>query len=312
LRVAFVGKGGSGKSTLAGLFIQKLRSQDEEVLAVDADINQHLAKLIDADLNQDKGLSRSENSSDIKEYLTEENDRVKSPSHVYKTTPPAEGSKLINFNEDDYILSKYGERPDEGTFFLHVGTYEEEGIGTSCYHTDLAVFENILSHLSLEDEWLVTDMVAGTDAFSNTLHAQFDAIFLIVEPTPEGIEVYKQYRKLSKEAGMYENVYLVGNKVIDEEDREYLRENVEDEFLGFMEFSREIKKSRQRGKPVNPEILPENLFEKIREASEKSEMEDEKRLKRIHELHRKYAGQEYVVNAVGDITDQIDEEFSYE
>jgi delta 1-pyrroline-5-carboxylate dehydrogenase len=79
-----------------------------------------------------------------------------------------------------------------------------------------------------------------------------------------------------------------------------------------MKFSREIKKSRQGGKPVNPEMLPENLFEKIREASENSEMEDEKRLKRVHELHRKYAGQEYVVNAVGDITDQIDEEFSYE
>lgn len=312
MRVAFVGKGGSGKSTLAGLFIQNLRAQDEEVLAVDADINQHLAQLIDADLDQDKGLSRSENSSDIKEYLTEENDRVKSPSHVYKTTPPAEGSKLINFHKDDYVLSKYGESPDEGTFFLHVGTYEEDGIGTSCYHTDLAVFENILSHLSLEDEWLVTDMVAGTDAFSNTLHAQFDAIFLIVEPTPEGIEVYEQYRKLSEEAGMYENVYLVGNKVMDEEDREYLRENTEDEFLGFMEFSREIKKSRQGGKPVNPEMLPENLFGKIREASEKSELEDEKRLSRIHELHRKYAGQDYVVNAVGDITDQIDEEFSYE
>ena len=312
MRVAFVGKGGSGKSTLAGLFIQNLRENDEELIAVDADINQHLSELIDTGLEQSKALSRSENASDIKEYLTEENDRVESPGHVYKTTPPAQGSRLIEFDEDNYILSKYGERPDENTFFLHVGTYEEDGIGTSCYHTDLAVFENFLSHLNLDDEWLVTDMVAGTDAFSNTLHAQFDAIFLIVEPSPEGLEVYEQYKDLSEEAGMYENVYLIGNKVMDEEDKNYLRENIDEDFLGFMEFDKKIKKSRQRGNSVKKEMMPEDLFEKIKKASKESEMTGQERLDRLYKLHRKYASQDYVVNAVGDITGQIDEEFSYE
>jgi len=312
MRISFVGKGGSGKSTIAGLFTQCLRSRDEKVIALDADINQHFADLIDVKLDQDLALSRPENVRKIKEHLTKNNSNVESISHVYKTTPPGQGSNLVTFSDEDFVLSEYGVRPDENTFFLHVGTYEKEGIGTSCYHTDLAIFENILSHLNLDDEWLAVDMVAGTDAFSNTLHAQFDAVFLVVEPTPEGLEVYNQYRKLSEEAGITENLHLIGNKVMDEEDKAYLEENINQEFIGFLQFNREIKKLRQRGKIVRKDMMPEGLFEDMVSSAENSQITSKERLERIHKLHRKYVDQDYVKNAVGDITDQIDKAFSYD
>ena len=43
MKVAFVGKGGSGKTTVAALFARHLVRGRAPVLAIDADINQHLA-----------------------------------------------------------------------------------------------------------------------------------------------------------------------------------------------------------------------------------------------------------------------------
>jgi CO dehydrogenase maturation factor len=42
MRVAFVGKGGSGKTTLSALFARWLSREGAPVLAIDADVNQHL------------------------------------------------------------------------------------------------------------------------------------------------------------------------------------------------------------------------------------------------------------------------------
>lgn len=46
--MAFAGKGGRGKTTLASLLIRYLAAQDLQVVAIDADINQHLADALGA------------------------------------------------------------------------------------------------------------------------------------------------------------------------------------------------------------------------------------------------------------------------
>jgi cellulose biosynthesis protein BcsQ len=43
MKIAFAGKGGSGKTTLSSLFVRHLAAQGLPVVAIDADINQHLA-----------------------------------------------------------------------------------------------------------------------------------------------------------------------------------------------------------------------------------------------------------------------------
>ena len=48
LKIALVGKGGSGKTTLAALLVRRLVAVGRPVLAVDADINQHLAVALGA------------------------------------------------------------------------------------------------------------------------------------------------------------------------------------------------------------------------------------------------------------------------
>ena len=49
MRIAFCGKGGSGKTSIASLFIRYLSAKGEPVLAIDGDINQHLASALSLD-----------------------------------------------------------------------------------------------------------------------------------------------------------------------------------------------------------------------------------------------------------------------
>ena len=314
MRTAFVGKGGSGKSTLAALFIDCLKNQEKQFLAVDADINQHLAELIDADFKDELAISKAENSKKVRNYVKGDNPLIEDQSNVVKSTPPGRGSKLIELDEENQILCDFATEYGDN-WFMHIGTYEKEGIGASCYHTSLTSFENILSHLKLEeDEWLVSDMVAGTDAFANTLHAQFDLIVLVVEPTPEGVKVYEQYRELSNEAGVFENVAVVGNKVDCKHDREYLEENIDSEILGYLPRKSEIKMARQQHNPIRLELLnsdEKQVFQKITETTENRKVEPDERLEKLKKIHHKVSEKQYIKDACGNVKTQIDQEFSW-
>jgi CO dehydrogenase nickel-insertion accessory protein CooC1 len=69
---------------------------------------------------------------------------------------------------------------------------------------------------------MVVDMVAGNDAFSNTLHSQFDVIFLVVEPTIESVAMVKNFLSLAEHSHGSSPMLLIGNKIEDQEDTDYL------------------------------------------------------------------------------------------
>ena len=88
MRVAFAGKGGSGKTTLSSLFIRHLAGQGLPVVAIDADINQHLAEALGA--SQDPPALGA-HLPQIKDYLRGTNPRISSAAAMVKTTPPGPG-----------------------------------------------------------------------------------------------------------------------------------------------------------------------------------------------------------------------------
>jgi len=307
MRIAFTGKGGSGKSTLAALFVGHLRSAGHRVLAVDADVNVHLAPLLGVDAAPSTALSQPENSSDVRRHLLGSNPRLSGVDHFVPTTPPGPGSGLVTLDPADPVLTRHASALDPRTHVMHVGTYERDDIGTGCYHGHLAILENLLSHLWLEaGDWVVCDMVAGTDAFANSLHAHFDLIVVVVEPTPESVSVARRYRDLAAAAGVGDTIVLLGNKVSDDMDLAYLTRALPAEPLAVVGLQGGLRRARQTDVSPTPADLDDVApLRRLAERAQDRPMSAERRAALLRNLHLRLAEQSWVRNAYGDVTGQL-------
>jgi len=306
MKVAFVGKGGSGKSTISSLFIRYLSDRvGADVLALDADLNMNLAGLLGVNVPPEKYLSSPENSSKFRKFLKGNNNLIRDENAFLPTTPAGTGSNLIR-NVNDKNLYPYSVHVNEtpSLNLLTVGTYVAEDIGQACYHSNLFVAENLLTHTKLKDnEWVVADMVAGTDAFSYSLHLQFDAIILIAEPTPESAEVCKLYFGLAKEAGIEKLVHVIANKIEDEDDLNFIQNIIGKEPLGFLPNISSLRKFRQNGGAVTKEFLNDDiciLMEKVHQKSLFPAPNAIERFEMLHILHDKLCSQYWVTSGYGE------------
>lgn len=314
MKIAFIGKGGSGKSTACALFIQHLLENNNHVLAIDADINMHLADLIGGTREDSRAISYGNNPRTIREHLIGKNGLIKNAKQFVKTTPPGKGSSLIRFDDHDPILEQFARKAGANCYFMHVGTYQEEEVGTSCYHTNLSIVENVLSHVAPKDkEWVVVDMVAGSDMFAGPLYLLFDAIFFVAEPTPESFGVFEQIKKLATAAGTFDRVCVIGNKVQDADDEAYIKEHAGDKLAAIMPLMPEIKRARQRGNVIAPKDVPQvaGALADVHTAAREHAVDPDELLKLLHGLHTRHAKEDYIIARHGDLTDQIDPEFSY-
>ncbi|MBM3282224.1 MAG: ATP-binding protein [Candidatus Diapherotrites archaeon] len=318
MRVAVVGKGGSGKTTVSAALIQEIirRLNRVHLLAIDADINMHLGPLFGVDWSRspEKHLSNPVSIEQIKRYLIGNNARIHSLSAFRKTTPPGNGSNLLfleTLNQTPLSAFDFG----ENTFHLMaVGTYSEDGLGTSCYHNNLSILENILSHASEGGNWIVVDMVAGTDAFASSLHAQFDIILLVVEPTRQSTDVWNQFVSLASAAGISNRLFAVGNKVNSTDDEKFLSEKIpENMLLGFLSDSKYLRDLSRRGGNLELSKLEEENRKAIQNMVKKmSTFPSTVRVRYAHlcALHRKYVAQNFITAQFGDLTTQIDPNFN--
>lgn len=318
MRIAFVGKGGSGKTTIAALFTSYLIRENKPILAIDADINMHFGELLGFDMQVplEKQLSTPVASDSIKTYLKGDNKRIKDISDFKKTTPPTADSNFLILSDSKNPLLNGFSLHSGNIFFMAVGTYDTETIGTACYHNNLAILESLLSHTIDKNGYVVVDMVAGTDAFANTLHSQFDLLTLIIEPTTKGVEVFKQYYQLARGAGIEDNIVVIGNKIRDENDEAFIREIVPERMLlGFFGDSEYLRKHDRVGGAISVDSIEKNNFtiiEKLFARLSNIKQDSRKRLERLWDLHTRYVSQDYIKNASGDLTNQIDRSFDPE
>lgn len=242
MRVAFVGKGGSGKTTLSALFARYVASRGAPVVAVDADINQHLALVL--------GLDRppeplGAHLGEIKDLLRGDNPRIPSADAMVKTTPPGRGSRLLRFRE--LAAYQHAVTTSEGIRLMATGPFEEDDLGVACYHSKVGAVELLLNHLvDGPGEYVVVDMTAGSDSFASGLFTRFDLTFLVAEPTRQGVGVYRQYRDYAADYGVA--LAVVGNKVHGPSDVDFLREHVGSGLLTWMEHSAAVR-AMEQGRP---------------------------------------------------------------
>ncbi|MGW5055149.1 ATP-binding protein [Actinokineospora sp. NPDC004072] len=257
MKIAFVGKGGSGKTTLASLLLRHLAAESPApaLLALDADINQHLA----AALGAPDGLALptlGAHLPQIKDYLRGDNPRVLSAADMVKTTPPGRGSRLVRIDEENPVYDACV-RVVEGVRLAVTGPFAESDLGVSCYHAKVGAVELLLNHMADgPGEYCVVDMTAGADSFASGLFTRFDVTFLVCEPTVRSVGVYRQYLDYARDFGV--RVAVVGNKVSDDDDLAFLREHVGDDLLTWVGRSAHVR-AAERGevRPIG-ELEPAN------------------------------------------------------
>ncbi|MFD4538365.1 ATP-binding protein [Streptomyces bauhiniae] len=273
MKIAFVGKGGSGKTTLSSLFIRHLAAAGAPVVAIDADINQHLGPALGLDEDQAAALpAMGDRLPLIKDHLRGTNPRIASAETMIKTTPPGTGSRLVRISEPDAVYDACA-RPvelDGGAVRLMVtGPFTEADLGVACYHSKTGAVELFLNHLvDGPGEYVVVDMTAGSDSFASGMFTRFDMTFLVAEPTRKGVSVYRQYKEYARDFGV--TLKVVGNKVQGQDDVDFLRAEVGDDLLVTVGHSDWVR-AMEKGRPPRFALLEDGnvrALETLRDAAD--------------------------------------------
>jgi CO dehydrogenase maturation factor len=113
-----------------------------------------------------------------------------------------------------------------GIKLLIMGTIDRGGSGCVC--PESVLLKNLVTHLLLSrDEVLIMDMEAGIEHLGRATAQAVDAFIIVVEPGKRSLQTAKAIKKLAGDIGI-KQIYVVGNKVRDQADRDFVLENLSD------------------------------------------------------------------------------------
>jgi CO dehydrogenase maturation factor len=233
VKIAITGKGGVGKTSLAGLLARLYAAEGKKVLAVDADPDANLASAL--------GISPEAAAKALP--LAEQSDLIEERTG---SRPGAPGGMFsINPKVDD-IPDAYSIK-HEGVRLLVMGKSKEAASG--CYCPEHVLLRRLISHLILRsNEVVILDMEAGIEHLTRGTAGSVNAFIVVVEPGQRSMQTARHVENLARGLGV-KDVYVVGNKVQRESDKEFIAGHLEGmKILGFMSFSDEIGKADIEGR----------------------------------------------------------------
>jgi CO dehydrogenase maturation factor len=240
MRIAFLGKGGAGKTTTAAGFTRYVAEHRPFVLALDADVNAHMASALNVSgAMHELGKLIDPVHTYLKGKRTDLGDKP-----MIMTTPPSMQSNFVRVHPQDLLIQRYALRQDN-IALLSVGRYAQADVGAACYHSKLAGAVNILHHLlDGPEDIVISDNTAGTDVVATSLWFAYDMYVFVVEPTLKSIQVYRDY--LTTLPQLTERVFVVANKVVDKTDKKFLRKHIPaDRLLGMVPASKHLRHFEQ-------------------------------------------------------------------
>lgn len=228
MKMAITGKGGVGKTTFAAIISRLYAEEGYKVLAVDADPDENLALALGFPQNL---MDEIVPISEMKNLVAERT----------KSTPGTFGKMFkINPRVDD-IPERYCKEYN-GVKVLTMGTVDTGGSGCIC--PENVLLKRLTSHLILQNKDIVImDMEAGIEHLGRGTAEGVDAFIVVVEPGIRSIQTYKYVKKLAKDIGI-EKVFVVANKIKNEDDEDYIMKNIDKEvYLGSMHYSEDVGNS---------------------------------------------------------------------
>jgi CO dehydrogenase maturation factor len=232
MKIAISGKGGVGKTTLAALLAQTYAGQGRDVLAVDADPAPCLAGA----LGFPEQLRAKLSPISEMDALIEERTGAK-PGSVG-------GFFTLNPRVDD--LPERFSVTHRGVRLLEMGAVDIGGSGCIC--PESAMLKTLFTHLLFrDDEILLLDMYAGVEHLGRATVDFVDALLVVVEPTKRSLGTAVQIRKLAHDIGLT-RLWLVGNKVSNDDEAAFLRANTPDlPLLGFLPAAMAVQEADRLG-----------------------------------------------------------------
>ena len=309
MRVAFHGKGGSGKTTTTAGFVKYAARFKPFVLAIDADLNNHLQESLAF-----PGLSKplGDSFDEVANYLKGERTDI-GARPVLCTLPPSLQSRFVRVTPSDAFIREYCLTVGNVSL-LTVGTYRLSDVGTTCYHEKLKPLMAVFHHmLDQDNDLVVTDTIAGTDNISTSLSFAYDLNIFVVEPTEKSIQVYDDYVALVPQYA--DRVFVVGNKITDSEDLKFIAERVPKRaYLGSVPFSKNLKQFEQGDVKLIGEFHAEQepVFERIFEVLQSRKRDWPTYLKTLRAIYKWDCERWYSDFHKCDLQDSIDQAFTYE
>ena len=241
MKLAITGKGGVGKTTTASLLARTYAAEGNKVVAIDANPDANLAIAL--------GVT-PEDAGNITP-LVELDDVIEERTGAKKGGMG--GFFKVNPKVDD-IPDKFAIRRD-GISILVMGTVKKGGSGCLC--PEGAFLKSLLSHLVLSrSEVVIMDMDAGVENLGRGTAKGVDAFIIVVEPGQRSFQTARAIRKLAKDLGV-ETCYVIGSKTKDENDRQFIKDNLSDfDILGFIDYHAEVAEADRQGQSVY-EVAPE-------------------------------------------------------
>ena len=235
MKLAITGKGGVGKTTLTALLAQTYALQGRDVLAVDADPSPCLAGALGF---PSELRARLRPIAEMDE-LIEERTGAK-PGTIG-------GFFTLNPRVDD--IPKRFSVLHRGVRLLEMGSVDLGGSGCIC--PESAMLKTLFTHLMFrKDDVLLLDMYAGVEHLGRATVDFVDAMLIVVEPTRRSLGTAAQIKKLANDIGLT-RLYLVGNKVRNDEEAKFLESETPDlPLLGYLPADLKVQEADRLGIPV--------------------------------------------------------------
>ena len=225
MKIAISGKGGVGKTTIMALLAGELKKQSRKVLVIDADPSPHMAETL--------GIRDAKKVKPIAEMgalLTERAGK-------------SQGSPFYNLNPEVNDLLRDFMLEQDGIRLMILGAVQTAEGGCACPENH--VLRKMLKKMLLTaEETVLLDMEAGVEHLGRGTVAGADCLLIVTIPSKSGIRTALKIKKMADDVGI-PRVYFVGNMIQDQDDKQFLEQELEERPVVFFPVSNAVRQAER-------------------------------------------------------------------